>query len=96
MYKRQVKYEVRTYTDINEIKRLIKTQPQKLSLNEMYLAAQDMKPVSYTHLDVYKRQCSGYSASAYCPCERRIITKIRDYHEKLSLIHIFKECVTAH
>lgn len=38
-----VKYEVRTYTDINEIKRLIKTQPQKLSLNEMYLAAQDMK-----------------------------------------------------
>ena len=31
-----VKYEVRTYTDINEIKRLIKTQPQKLSLNEMY------------------------------------------------------------
>ena len=32
-----VKYEVRTYTDINEIKRLIKTQPQKLSLNEMYL-----------------------------------------------------------
>ena len=35
---------VTTYrTDINEIKRLIKTQPQKLSLNEMYLAAQDMK-----------------------------------------------------
>ena len=28
---------------MNEIKRLIKTQPQKLSLNEMYLAAQDMK-----------------------------------------------------
>lgn len=38
-----VKYEVRTYTDINEIKRLLKTEPQKLSLNEMYLAAQEME-----------------------------------------------------
>lgn len=38
-----VKYEVRAYTDVEEIKRLIKTQPQKLSLNEMYLAAQEME-----------------------------------------------------
>ncbi len=41
-----VKYEVRAYTDVNEIKRLIKTQPSKLSLNEMYLAARDMEPGS--------------------------------------------------
>lgn len=41
-----VKYEVRAYTDIDEIKRLIKTQPSKLSLNEMYLAARDMVPGS--------------------------------------------------
>ena len=38
-----VRYEVRAYTDVEEIKRLIKTQPQKLSLNEMYLAAQEME-----------------------------------------------------
>lgn len=38
-----VKYEVCAYTDVEEIKRLIKTQPQKLSLNEMYLAAQEME-----------------------------------------------------
>lgn len=38
-----VKYEVRAYTDVEEIKRLIKTQPQKLSLDEMYLAAQEME-----------------------------------------------------
>ncbi len=41
-----VKYEVRAYTDVAEIKRLLKTQPQKLSLNEMYLAAQEMEPGS--------------------------------------------------
>ena len=38
-----VKYEVRSYTDVDEIRRLLKTQPQKLSLNEMYLAAQEME-----------------------------------------------------
>ncbi len=41
-----VKYEVRAYTDVAEIKHLLKTQPQKLSLNEMYLAAQEMEPGS--------------------------------------------------
>lgn len=38
-----VKYEVRAYTDVEEIKHLLKTQPQKLSLQEMYLAAQTME-----------------------------------------------------
>jgi len=41
-----VQYEVRAYSDLEEIKALLKTQPQKLSLNEMYLAAQDMEPGS--------------------------------------------------
>ena len=39
-----VQYEVRAYTDPAEIKRLLRTQPQKLSLQEMYLVAQDMEP----------------------------------------------------
>ncbi|WP_300852388.1 DUF3868 domain-containing protein, partial [uncultured Bacteroides sp.] len=41
-----VRYEVRAYTDPEEIKRLLRTQPQKLSLEEMYLVAQDMEPGS--------------------------------------------------
>lgn len=36
----RIDYEVRSFSDIEEIKRLVKTQPQKLSLNEFYLAAQ--------------------------------------------------------
>ncbi len=38
-----VKYEVCAYTDVEEIRRLLKTKPQKLSLNEMYMAAQEME-----------------------------------------------------
>lgn len=38
-----VRYEVREFSDIEEIKRLIKTAPSKLSLNEMYLAAKEME-----------------------------------------------------
>ncbi len=36
----KIDYEIRTFTDIEEIKRLVRTQPQKLSLNEFYQAAQ--------------------------------------------------------
>lgn len=41
-----VTYEVRTYTDPEEIRRLLRTAPQKLSLQEMYLAAQGLTPGS--------------------------------------------------
>lgn len=41
-----VTYEVRTYTDAEEIRRLLRTAPQKLSLQEMYLAAQGLTPGS--------------------------------------------------
>lgn len=49
-----VKYEVRSYTDVNEIKRLLRTQPQKLSLNEMYLAAKDMEPGSDEYNETFE------------------------------------------
>lgn len=39
-----VNYEVRKYTDINEIRQVLKTRPQNLSLNEFFLAAQSYKP----------------------------------------------------
>ena len=38
-----IDFDIRSFTDVEEIKRLVKTQPQKLSLNEMYLAAQEME-----------------------------------------------------
>lgn len=39
-----ITYEVRKYTDVNEIKQVLKTRPQNLSLNEFFLAAQSYQP----------------------------------------------------
>lgn len=36
----RIAYVIRQFTDVEEIKRLMKTQPNKLSLNEFYLVAQ--------------------------------------------------------
>lgn len=49
-----VRYEVRAYTDPEEIKRLLRTQPQKLSLEEMYLVAQDMEPGSEEYNETFE------------------------------------------
>lgn len=40
----KVEYTVRSYTDVDEIIRVMKVAPQKLSLSEFYLAAQSLKP----------------------------------------------------
>ncbi|WP_417012672.1 DUF3868 domain-containing protein [Alistipes sp.] len=49
-----VKYEVRAYTDVAEIRRLLRTQPQKLSLQEMYMAAQEMEPGSDEYAETFE------------------------------------------
>lgn len=49
-----VEYEVRTYTDTDEIVRLLKTRPQNLSLQEMYLAAGEMEPGSSEYNEVFE------------------------------------------
>ena len=48
-----VKYEVRAYTDVEEIKRLLKTQPQKLSLEEMYLVAQGLESGNEEYNEIF-------------------------------------------
>lgn len=47
-----IEYEVRQFTDPQEIRRLLYTDPSKLSLNEIYLAAATIDPASeeYLHL----------------------------------------------
>ena len=49
-----VRYEVRAYTNPEEIKHLLRTQPQKLSLEEMYLVAQDMEPGSEEYNETFE------------------------------------------
>ncbi len=50
----RVHYTVRGYSDVEEIKRILKTQPQKLSLNEMYIVAQTLEPGSDEYIEVFE------------------------------------------
>lgn len=49
-----VRYTVRTYTDVAEIARVMKTAPGKLSLREMYLLAQTLEPGSPEYNEVFE------------------------------------------
>ncbi len=50
----RVNYTVRGYSDVEEIKQILHTQPQKLSLNEMYLVAQTLEPGSDEYIEVFE------------------------------------------
>lgn len=49
-----VQYQIRTYADVEEIRRLIKTAPQKLSLHEMFVLAQNLEPASDEYREVFE------------------------------------------
>lgn len=49
-----VRYKIRQYTDVAEIRRTLKTQPQKLSLQEMYMAAQEMEQGSDEYAETFE------------------------------------------
>ncbi len=57
-----VRYTVRTYTDVNEIARVMKTAPGKLSLREMYLLAETLEPGSPEYNEVFETAVRLYPA----------------------------------
>jgi hypothetical protein len=50
----KVEYTVRSYSDIEEIKRVLATSPQKLSLEELYLVANSYESGSDNHHEVFE------------------------------------------
>ena len=50
----RIEYTIRGFNDINEIKNLVKTQPQKLSLQEFFLASQQYQPGSADFNEVFQ------------------------------------------
>ncbi len=50
----RISYIIRTFTDIEEIRRIMKTQPKKLSLNEFYLVAQELEPGTPEFTNVFE------------------------------------------
>lgn len=50
----RIAYNIRGYNDVEEIKRILATSPQKLSLNEFYLVAQEYEPGTDEFTDVFE------------------------------------------
>ena len=50
----RIEYTIRTFSDPVEIRELLRTQPQKLSLNEVYLAVQGLEPGSDEYNEVFE------------------------------------------
>lgn len=55
-----IEYVIRSYTDVEEIKRIFRTQPQKLSRQEFYMAAQTMEPGSDAFNEVFETAVRMY------------------------------------
>lgn len=50
----KISYTVRTFTDVEEIRRVFSSEPNKLSLNEMFLLAQTYTPGSEEYNEVFE------------------------------------------
>lgn len=50
----RIAYTIRSFNDVEEIKRIMRTQPQKLSLNEFYLVAQEYEPGTEEFTEVFE------------------------------------------
>lgn len=49
----RIEYTIRSFTDVEEMRRVMRTQPQKLSLQELFLVAQDCEPGSREFDEVF-------------------------------------------
>lgn len=58
----RISYAIRVYSDVEEIRRVMQTQPQKLSLNEFYLVAQEYEPGTDGFTDVFETAVRMYPA----------------------------------
>lgn len=56
----RISYNIKTYIDAEEIRRLMRTQPQKLSLQEFYVAATGLEPGSDEYNEVFNTAVRMY------------------------------------
>lgn len=49
----RIEYEIHSFTDVEHIKELVKTRPQKLNLEEFYMAAENLEPESPDFQEVF-------------------------------------------
>lgn len=60
----RIAYDIRSYSDVDEIKRIMTTRPQNLSLNEFYLVAQEYEPGTDEFSEVFETAVRMYPDDA--------------------------------
>lgn len=80
-----VTYEVRAYTDVEDIWRVMKSTPQKLSLQEFYLAAQQMEPGSDRYDEIFETAVRMFPADATANLNAANIAMGKKDYEELSV-----------
>lgn len=58
----RIAYDIRCYSNVDEIRRVMQSQPQKLSLNEFYLVAQEYESGTDEFTDVFETAVRMYPA----------------------------------
>jgi len=58
----RIAYTIRGYSDADEIERILRTRPQKLSLNEIYLVAQRYEPGTDEFTEIFETAVRMYPA----------------------------------
>lgn len=77
-----IDYELRVFTDPEEIKKLMTTAPQKLDLNEIYLAANIMDPGSEEYLEAIELAVRMYPNDAAANLNMSVIALQRGELER--------------
>lgn len=84
-----IEYTIRDYVDVDEIAALLRTAPQKLSLDEMYKLAQSYEPGSEAYNEVFETAVRIYPGdgtanlnAANAAMERRDLTSAEKYLSK--------------
>jgi len=60
----RIAYNIRTFNDVDEIRRIMAERPQKLSLNEFYLVAQEYEPGTDDFTEVFETAVRMFPADA--------------------------------
>ena len=78
----RIEYNIRSYTDVNEILTLVKTRPQNLSLQEFFLAAQSVEPGTPIYNDIFETAVRMYPDSEVANLNAANVAMAREDYAK--------------
>ncbi len=78
----RIEYVIRSFTDTDEIRKLVKTAPQKLSLEEFFLAANACEPGSDEYYEIFETAVRMYPTDEIANMNAAISAMLNDDNKK--------------